>query len=215
MTMRIGQISQSADCDLLAVKRAQAGDLGAFEELVLKYEKRIYAIAYHMLSDREESQDATQEAFLKAFRALPSFEGNAKFSTWLHRIAANTCVDMLRKRKSINALSLDSYTENEDGAYDSFAIPDSADIEADVENAEFRALVLKAVAMLPDAHRAIIVMRDFQDMEYAQIAAALGCPEGTVKSRISRARASLRRILLNERELKGYINVNSSKEQID
>jgi RNA polymerase sigma-70 factor (ECF subfamily) len=200
------------DGDALAVSRALGGDLGAFEALVLKYEKMVYGISYRMLLDREEAQDAAQEAFLKAFRALPSFKGGSKFATWLYRIAANACLDLLRKRKSYSELSLDAQTEDEDGARGGFDVADgAADIEAALEGKEFRALVREAVDGLPDAHRAIIVMRDFQDMEYAEIAGVLGCPEGTVKSRINRARGRLKRILLEKRELNGYVGVEYSK----
>ncbi|MDR1061705.1 MAG: sigma-70 family RNA polymerase sigma factor [Clostridiales bacterium] len=200
------------DVDALAVRQALCGDLGAFEALVLKYEKMVFSISYRMLLDRDEAQDAAQETFLKAFRALPSFKGGSKFATWLYRIAANACLDLLRKRKSYSELSLDAQAEDEDGARGGFDVADgAADIEAAIESREFKALVREAVDGLPDAHRAIIVMRDFQDMEYADIADALGCPEGTVKSRINRARGRLKRILLEKRELNGYVSVEYNK----
>jgi RNA polymerase sigma-70 factor (ECF subfamily) len=201
-----------AEDDLLAVRLALGGDLGAFESLVTKYEKMVFSISYRMLLDREAAQDVAQETFLKAFRALPSFKGGSKFATWIYRIAANACIDLLRKRSGYSEVSLDTQAEDEDGARAGLAVPDgAADVEAVIEGKELRRLVREAVEALPDAHRAIIVMRDFQDMEYGEIAGVLGCPEGTVKSRINRARRRLRRILLEKRELSEYIGVEYNK----
>ena len=189
---------------------AKNGDMDAFEALVERYERRVYTIAARMLGDREDARDVAQDAFLRVYRALPGFQGESKFSTWLFRIVSNLSVDMLRKRRGDAAFSLDAPFADDggDGGGSADDLPDAAiEVAAEVENAEFRALVWRAVSLLPDAQRAIIVMRDFEDLSYPEIADILACPPGTVKSRLNRARAKLREVMRGMRELEGYILV--------
>ena len=199
-----------ADEDHALAMAAKNGDISAFEALVERYERRIYAVAFRMLADQEDARDAAQDAFLRVFRALPGFQGESKFSTWIYRIVSNLCVDKLRKRRDEAAFSLDAPFADDDGPGDGVIaeLPDTAiGVAAEAENAEFRELVHRAVSMLPDAHRAIIVMRDIEDLSYPEIAEILGCPPGTVKSRINRARAKLREAMCGMRELEGYLSV--------
>ena len=201
-----------ADEDELFVKRAQNGDMDAFEELVKKYEGKVFGIASRMLAFGEDAKDAAQESFIKAYRSLKGFRGDSKFSTWLYRITNNVCLDYLRKR-SRSELSLDFEAGGNGGGNGGggelykTVIPADIDVEATVEGNEFRHLVQKAINSLPAQHRAMIVMRDVQYLSYIEIAGLLGLPEGTVKSRLNRARRNLRTVFLGLRELKEYIDV--------
>ena len=198
--------SDIADEDAVLVRRAQNGDMNAFEELVGKYEARVFSIASHMLAFNEDAKDAAQEAFLKAYRSLKGFRGDSKFSTWLYRIINNVCIDFLRRRERRD-LPLEFTSEDGEGEPFTLEIPADIDIEAAVEDKEFRFFVQKAINSLPEQHRVMIVMRDIQDLSYMEISDLLGLPEGTVKSRINRARGYLRTAFLNLKELKEYIHV--------
>ena len=194
------------DADAILVKKAQRGDMDAFEELIKKYEGRVFSISSRMLAFSEDSKDAAQETFLKAYRSIKGFRGDSKFSTWLYRIANNVCLDFLR-RKDRRELSLDYEASYGDGEMQTIDIPSEIDVESVVEQSEFRTLVQKAINNLPDQHRTMIVMRDVQELSYAEISALLGLPEGTVKSRINRARKNLREVFQNYKELNEYIGV--------
>jgi len=196
----------AGDEDAMLVHKAQAGDMEAFETLIKKYESKVYTIASHMLSHGEDAKDAAQDVFLKVYRSLGAFRGDSRFSTWLYRVTNNVCLDYLRK-KNRRDLSLEYETEGDEGESRTLDIPADLNIESAVESGEFRSLVRKAIDMLPDQHKSMIVMRDVQSMSYSDISELLGLPEGTVKSRINRARASLRKIFLETRELKEYIGV--------
>ena len=194
------------DEDAAWVLKAQRGDLDAFESLVEKYKKKAFNLAFKMLQDREDASDAAQDAFLKVYRSLSRFKGDAKFSTWLYRIVTNVCLDYIRRRKKVIEISLDKQLEMSDGKLD-FELPDEAiNIEEEAEKTEFHQLVLDAVDNLPETHRLVIMMRDFQNMSYSEIAELLSCPEGTVKSRINRARRFLRGDLLKSKQLHDYLD---------
>jgi len=194
-----------SDDDSALVSDARNGDMGAFEKLVAKYEGKVFGIAFQMLASRDDARDAAQEAFIKAWRSLRGFRGDSKFTTWLYRIANNVCLDFLRRRGRYE-LSLDDGIDG-DGESKTREIPADFDVGEAVENAEFRSFVRKAVDGLPEQHRTMIVMRDMQQLSYTEISELLNLPEGTVKSRINRARKYLRDIFINLAELKDYINV--------
>jgi len=194
------------DIDELLVRKAQKGDTEAFEMLVSKYEKKIYNISFRMLSDRDEAADAAQDVFIKVFRSLKNFKGESLFSTWLYRITSNVCLDILRKRKS-NVVSFDAEFVQDDGEVKFEPPSTDPGVEEEYEQSELKKLVSDAVNELPETHRAMIVMRDFEDLSYSDIARILDCPEGTIKSRISRARSALKSLLISKRELNGYISV--------
>ena len=196
----------AADEDAALVGRAQNGDMDAFEELVRKYEGKVFGIASRMLAFSEDAKDAAQEAFLKAYRSLKGFRGDAKFSTWLYRITNNVCLEYLRRRDR-RELPLDFESAGGDGETRTMDIPSDIDVESAVLDVEFRALVQKAINSLPAQHRMMIVMRDVQELSYTEISDMLNLPEGTVKSRINRARKNLRTLFLGFKELKEYINV--------
>ena len=160
-----------------------------FENLASREEKRVYAACYHMMGNREDAMDCAQEAMLRAFRAFSSFRGDAQFSTWIIRIAMNVCTDALRKRR--DAVSLDAMREDQ-----GFDPKDHGPgVYAQLEEKERKRLLREALAQLPAEMRQMIVLRDVEGMSYEEVAKALDMPLGTVKSRISRAREKLSKIL--------------------
>lgn len=176
------------------IKRMLAGDKNAFELLVLAYEKQVYNFALRMLGSNEDAADMTQEAFIKAYSGLASFRGDSKFSVWLYRITSNVCLDFLRAKSRRAQVSL---TVGEDEDTQQLDIPDP---DSDVERLFMRKMSMQAVndglAQLPDEQRQILVMREVGGMSYADIGKALSLEEGTVKSRIFRARKKLCAYLL-------------------
>ena len=185
------------DSDMALVERALNQDLAAFEQLVARYQNRIMGFVARMLNDREEAEDVTQEVFIKAYRSLDSFRGASSFSTWLYRIAQNLCIDRARKRKRSpqQAYSLDEPIDKDEDR-GGREIPDlSAEPSLGVEREELRRQVRSIVAEMPEKLRSVLVMCDIQGMAYEDIARVLGCPIGTVKSRLFHARADLARRL--------------------
>lgn len=189
--------NEDADSDLALVERALGDDIAAFEALVSRYQNRIIAYSVRMLHDNEDAEDVAQETFIKAYRSLDSFRGASSFSTWLYRIATNLCIDRARKRKRSpqQAYSLDEPFDNEESG-GGRELPDlSSEPSRGVERDELRRQVRETVAQMPEKLRAVLVMCDIQGMAYEQIAQALDCPIGTVKSRLFHARADLARRL--------------------
>ncbi len=186
------------DEDDALVRAARGGDDRAFETLIGKYEKRIYRIAYFSVGNAEDAADLTQEILLKVWHGLPHYHGDARFGTWLVRIARNACCDYARKKQRMpqtQPLDLMADAEEEIPHRD---VPDTApdaDPHAVYSRREDRVQVHAAMAQLSEEHRMMIVMRDINGDTYERIAAALGLEVGTVKSRLSRARARLRQLL--------------------
>lgn len=178
------------------IEKVLGGDANAFEELVLKYEKTVYNLALRMVGDRDDAFDMTQEAFIKAYGSLSSFRGDSKFSVWIYRIATNVCLDFLRSKSRKQQVSLTvSNDDDEDAQLD---IPDP---KADPEQQLIKKISMQSVEeglkTLPDKQRQILVMRELGGMSYAEIGKALSLEEGTVKSRIFRARKRLCTFLLD------------------
>ena len=190
------------------VRRAGRGDQEAFSELVRRYENQIFSLARRMCTDPEDAADVAQEAFLAAWTGLPNFRQEAEFSTWLYRLATNAAIDHLRKaKKQRGDLSLDDEELSLDAA-DSGPTPHQA-----AESRELRRAVEEAMDQLSDDHRQILVLREVRQLSYEEIARALDMDLGTVKSRISRARNSLRKILLKSGNLSGYLPSNLGKHE--
>ena len=176
------------------IEQAGKGNEEAFSQLVLQYEKQIYNLTLRMTGDRDTAFDLTQETFLKAWRAISLFQFDSKFSTWLCRIASNTCIDFLRKQKKRQTISLTAVDEDNE-AYEIAVSDSSLDPARIAEAAQDREIVFQALQSLPADYRIALSLRAIEDMSYDQIAEALNLSPGTVKSRISRARERIRRLL--------------------
>jgi len=184
------------------VKRTLHGDTYAFEELVKTYQNKVYMLAYRYMGNEDDANDMAQEAFIKAYRSLRSFKGDASFGTWIYRITTNVCLDELRRRKrKIAPISLDEPLATLDGAEIEREISDQS-LAADViyEKKEFSQNIQLLLDEMKPEHKTVIVLRDVMDLSYEEIASVLDCSIGTVKSRISRARIILQK-KLTEREL--------------
>ena len=180
--------------ELQLVKRAKAGDTDAFEQLVIMNQKRVYNIALRMTGNAEDAEDLTQEAFLKAFRALPSFKMESSFSTWLYRLTSNVCIDFLRRSHKNKMVSL--FKTNQDGEEEALEIEDKRNLpEDEAEKKELHSeIYLNIIKLTPDLRQAL-VLREIGGLSYEEISKSLDLPEGTVKSRISRARLRMRSLL--------------------
>ena len=185
------------------VRAAAGGDTEAFERLVETYENKIYTLALRMSGSPDDAGDIAPEAFLAAWRGLPAFRGEAGFATWLYRLASNAAIDYLRRqRKQRGELSLDDEELGLD-AVDAGPGPQDA-----AEGEEVRSAVAAGLGALSEGHRQVLVLRELQGLSYEEIAAVLAVDLGTVKSRISRARSALRKILLENGNLSGYLPSN-------
>jgi RNA polymerase sigma-70 factor (ECF subfamily) len=197
-----GDAMSERDIDAELVARVQRGDKKAFDLLVLKYQRKIMRLLSRMIRDQAEVEDVAQEAFIKAYRALPQFRGESAFYTWLYRIAINTARNWLastsRRPSTPNAV------ENEDGETfnETDNLSDISTPEAMVASREIAETVNAAIQGLPEELRTAIVLREIEGMSYEDIAQSMGCPIGTVRSRIFRAReavaARLRPLLGND-----------------
>lgn len=181
----------TAQEEAAAIKAAARGDSAAFEKLVLEHQKRVYNLALKITGDPDDAMDASQEAFLRAYQNLRSFRGDSRFSVWLYRLTYNACIDIVKKSRRDR---LSPMPTDEDGA--ELDIPDSAPLPDEVLlRREELTAVREGVLRLDGEKRKILLMREYAGMSYADIAARLGVEEGTVKSRLSRARAALAEIL--------------------
>ena len=177
------------DTDQQLVQRAQRGDLRAFDLLVLKYQGRIAALVSRYVSDAGEVEDVTQEAFIKAYRALGKFRGDSAFYTWLYRIAANAAKNhLVAKGRRPGA---DATIEDAEGFDEGGLLLESASPEALAMGGELAEVVESALNALPDELKAALMLREFDGLSYDDIADVLGCPVGTVRSRIFRAREAI------------------------
>ena len=182
------------DGDQELVRRSQEGDQEAFRLLVERYEARIYTLACSIVGNPEAAQDAAQEAFFRAYQALPSFRGRSGFYTWLYRIAINVCLNAVQKeRRRIDRTSLDELLETREIPAE--RLFGSAPPESDVERAELQEGIQAVLNSLSPDHRAVVVLKDIEGLSQQEIADTLGCSTGTVKSRLSRARAQMQEML--------------------
>ena len=178
------------DGELLA--RFRLGDASAFEELVVKYQDRIYNLALRMTGDPAEAEDAAQDIFLRAYRALRGFRGGSEFYTWLYRIAVNTCISGVRRRKHIVRASIDSpLSEASEETPASQAPGAGRSPEEELIAREREDAVRGAIEALSPDYRAVVLLRDMEGLDYDGVARALGISRGAVKSRLHRARLEL------------------------
>ncbi len=181
--------SRQEDYEL--VTRALAGDQSAYTRLREKYLRPIHTMLSRMIRDKSDAEDLTQEAFIKAFNSLESFNTEYAFSTWLYKIASNNCIDYLRKRR-LKTVSMDAPVQTRDGEVQmELADPNAVRPDIPLTAAERTAVLQEAIRNLPDKYRVVIELRHTQELEYADIAEQLKLPLGTVKAHLFRARALL------------------------
>lgn len=176
------------------VSRARLGEQDAFEQLVIENQNRIYTLCLRMTGNPQDAQDLAQEAFLKAWRGLGSFQGDSSFSTWVYRLASNVCIDFLRREKRRQGISPAFSLDDEDRA--DLHPPDySQDPAAAYQRDQQRQELERALEQLPAHHRQVLVMRELSGLSYQEISQSLGIDLGTVKSRLARARLAMKKIL--------------------
>jgi RNA polymerase sigma factor (sigma-70 family) len=173
------------------VQQARNGDLSAYDELVKRYQERIYATIYHMTSNHEDANDLAQDAFIKAFSALKSFKGGSTFYTWLYRIAVNKTINFLKQRKNKYHLSLNDLDFNAENDPDLVALISHKTPQRDAGLSELQKKLNEALLKLSEPHRMVVVLHDVQGMSHDEIAEIMGCNIGTVRSRLFYARQQL------------------------
>jgi RNA polymerase sigma-70 factor, ECF subfamily len=185
--MTASALHPAADIDAAVLERAKRGDQEAFAAVIKHYDPGLRALAYRLLGDADRMDDALQEAYVKAFRSLSSFRGESRLGTWLYRIVYNACLDELGRARHVVQLPLEEAAEPPDGR------PDFAEAVAD------RSELAAALQELTPEERAAVILVDAQGFDYRSAGRVLGVPEGTVASRLNRARAALRRALGEQR----------------
>jgi RNA polymerase sigma-70 factor, ECF subfamily len=191
--------------DLSLVRRAQEGDSRAFGLLIERYQRKVYAVAFGMLKDPEDARDISQEAFVKVYKYLDHFKGEASFYTWVYRITANLCIDAVRKRgpsrgenvEFDESIALDTSEANLGSLGNFETNPQKLSLRK-----ELAEKLQEALQQLPEKHRAILLMREVEGMSYEDLAESLEIPKGTVMSRLFHARAKVQKILSEYLDLK-------------
>src|SRR5215831_4774946 len=181
--------SPVAEVDL--IRRARRGDLAAYDELVKRYQERIYATLYHMTSNHEDANDLAQEAFIKAFHALKSFKGGSSFYTWVYRIAVNKTINFLKQRKNRASLSLNDLDFNVEHDPDLVALISDKTPRREVNLSELQEKLNEAMQKLSEPHRLVVTLHDVQGLSHEEIAKIMNCNIGTVRSRLFYARQQL------------------------
>lgn len=172
------------------IELAKSGDQEAFRALVETHQAMVYNLAFRMVANAEDAADLTQEVFLSVWRNLSSFQGKSAFSTWLYRLTTNAAIDFLRKEKHRNTVSIT--VEDEEGEHELDVPDETASPQQELERKELREAVREGLARLSPDHRQILLLREMEGLSYQEIADVLDLEEGTVKSRIARARLALR-----------------------
>lgn len=183
------------------VRSARRGDLKAYDELVRRYQERIYATIYHMTSNHEDANDLAQDSFLKAFQALGSFKGGSTFYTWLYRIAVNKTINFLKQRKKRQHMSLNDLDFNAEHDPDLVALISEKTPFRDAGLSELQKTLNEALLRLSEPHRLVVVLHDVQGQSHEEIAEIVGCNIGTVRSRLFYAR----------QQLQGYLSEYAKK----
>jgi RNA polymerase sigma factor (sigma-70 family) len=173
------------------VRRARNGDLHAYDELVRRYQERIYATIYHMTSNHEDANDLAQDSFIKAYQALKSFKGGSSFYTWLYRIAVNKTINFLKQRKNRHHYSLNDLDFNTEHNPDLVALISEKTPFREVGLTELQKILNEALLRLSEPHRIVVVLHDVQGLSHEEIAEIMNCNIGTVRSRLFYARQQL------------------------
>jgi RNA polymerase sigma-70 factor (ECF subfamily) len=182
------------------VDRSRSGDVESFNQLIIRWERPIYALAYRVIGREEEARDVCQEAFLRAFRALPGFKGQAKFSSWLYRITLNLCRDWIRRHRRVQIQQMPEDTDPLELAAQMGPVESIEDLAA---RREMTVVVERAMALLPDEQRTAIILKEYHGLTFQEIADLQGCPLSTVKTRLYQGLTVLRRQL----ERNGHMGV--------
>lgn len=177
------------------IRRSQKGDQEAFSDLVKKYQKRVFYLAYGMLGNHEDALDMTQEAFIKAFRSLQGFRGGGGFYTWLYRITYNRCIDFMRKEWRRTKLEYDDNRDHQDESPQMITPSPSFHPGKQLAQKELNRVIMNGIQTLPEQHRAVILLREMEGLSYEEIARTLNIRKGTVMSRLHYARQRLQEIL--------------------
>ncbi|MGO8926751.1 MAG: sigma-70 family RNA polymerase sigma factor [Limisphaerales bacterium] len=188
-----GTTAPAEEMDL--VRRARKGDLTAYDELVRRYQERIYATVYHMTANHEDANDLAQEAFIKAFQALRSFKGGSSFYTWVYRIAVNKTINFLKQRRTKGQMSLDDLDFNAEHDPDLVALISDKTPRREVNLAELQEKLNAAMQKLSEPHRLAVTLHDVQGLSHEEIAEIMDCNVGTVRSRLFYARQQLQAYL--------------------
>jgi RNA polymerase sigma-70 factor, ECF subfamily len=190
-------LAQPDVSELDLVKRCQSGDTGAFDELVTRYRTRVFGMIYNMVHSEQDAWDLAQDAFVKAWKSIKRFRGHSSFYTWLYRIVMNVAIDWVRKKQvRFSGVEFDDTTQLKeiDPASKTAPKADALPYET-MERGEIRERIDQAIAQLTPEHRAVILMNEIEEMQYHEIAEALGCSIGTVMSRLFYARKKLQNLL--------------------
>jgi RNA polymerase sigma-70 factor (ECF subfamily) len=185
--------------DPALVRAAQAGDMAAFEELVARHRDKIYGRAYSMMRNEEEAIDLSQEAWVKGWQRLKQFQGDASFGTWMTRIVINLCLDQLRKQKRQRTESIEAMDQDSGGVERQMPVVIVNPTEG-LEQAEVRQRIDRALSLLSHEHRTVLVLHEFEEMEYKEIARTMNCSIGTVMSRLFYARRKMAVLLADMRK---------------
>ncbi len=177
------------------VRKARHGDLEAYDELIRRYQERIYGTIYHMTANHEDANDLAQESFIKAFQALKSFKGGSSFYTWLYRIAVNKTINFLKQRKNRIHMSLNDLDFNTEHDPDLVALISEKTPHREVNLSELQEKLNEAMLKLSEPHRLVVVLHDVQGMAHDEIAKVMDCNIGTVRSRLFYARQQLQALL--------------------
>jgi len=180
------------------VARAQGGDIESFNQLILRWERPIYALAYRVIGKEEDARDVCQDAFLRAYRALPGFKGQAKFSSWLYRIALNLCRDWIRRQRRAPVSQLPEDADATELAAETGPVESIEDL---VARRELSAIVEEAMSELSEEQRTAIILKEYHGMTFQEIADMQGCPLSTVKTRLYQGLSLLRRRLEQQGQL--------------
>lgn len=187
--------AESAADEPALVRRAQAGELDAFEELVRRHQERIYATIYHMTANHEDAADLAQETFIKAFEALKTFKGQSSFFTWLYRIAINKTINFLKQHRHRIQMSLNDLDLNAEHDPDIVALISEKTPRREVNLVELQQRLNEALQKLSEAHRLVVILHDVQGLPHEEIARIMDCSVGTVRSRLFYARQQLQALL--------------------
>jgi RNA polymerase sigma-70 factor (ECF subfamily) len=198
MTMIMAEPAERTDleppvppAEMELVRRAQKGDLEAYDELIKRYQERIYATVYHMTANHEDANDLAQDAFIKAFQALKSFKGGSSFYTWLYRIAVNKTINFLKQRKNRTHMSLNDLDFNTENNPDLVALISDKTPRREAGLKELQEKLNEALLKLSEQHRLVMVLHDVQGQSHEQIAEIMNCNIGTVRSRLFYARQQM------------------------